>query len=95
MATFLLDNEDYIRHRVVIDRLTFKELSAEIKRNNDGIKGCGVQSLRYFCKEKQIFKSSRLHFDDVKEVVSDAVAKVFCSICNSGCHAWVTIRQYM
>ena len=79
IRSLLSQHESYIRHRVEVDGVGYRDLSEELQRRFPGERGCSVRSIECFCKEKGIHKSSRLAKPQVRQVVAQAVAKVILS----------------
>jgi len=78
MATRTLnDLEDYIRDKVEREHLTQSKISERLKARFPGTRGFSARSIRRFCQEKGIQKTSRLSQADVEEVVAEGVSKVF------------------
>ena len=70
------EHEDYIRRRVVEERITHRQLSEEFKGLYPGRRGYSIRSIERFCQEKGIHKTCRLSEEDVEEAVIEAVSKV-------------------
>ena len=70
--------EDYIRHKVEVERISHLQLSSDLKARYPGSRGFSVRTIERFCADKGIHKSSRLSSSELEQVVSASVAKV-CS----------------
>ena len=62
----------------MVDRLTHRQLSEELQNRFPGSRGCSIPSIKLFCSQRGIHKTSRLSNADVENVVADAIAKVLC-----------------
>ena len=77
MMSRLPDCEDYIRQRIEVDRVTYEQLAEELRRRlPSGRRGFSVRSLKRFCLDNGIHKTSRLTQAEVKTAVANAVEKV-------------------
>lgn len=76
----LQDYEGYIRERVEVDHVTHQQLSEELQRFvPSGTRGFSVRSIKRFCSEHGIHKTSRLTDTEVATAVANASAKVVSS----------------
>ena len=73
--------EDFIREKVERDHATHDQMSQELTRTFPGERGFSARSVRRFCQEKNIHKTSRMSAPEVNSAVQEAVLKV--SVC--GC----------
>ena len=90
----LEENEDFVREKLVIERYTYKQLSDELQQCFPGEKGYSVRSIKRFCSEKGIRKTSDIDQQELDEVVSSAVLQVeasdkLCYACHTYVHALI------
>ena len=72
----LHDLEHYVQMRVEEDKVTRSEISEELKTVCGSTFGLSERSIRRFCEEKDIHKTSRLSVKAVQQSVACAIARV-------------------
>ena len=68
--------EDFIRVKIERDHATHHQICEELTSTFPGKRGFSVRSIRRFCQEKNIHKTSRMPASEVKSAVQEAVLKV-------------------
>ena len=74
--SFLSRHEAYVRQRVEVYHVTHRQFREEFLKLYPGARGCSVQSIQCFCRDKGIHKSSRLSEDQVRQAVAEAVGNM-------------------
>lgn len=75
--------QDFIREKVERDHATHHQISEELTSTFPGERGFSARSIRRFCQEKNIHKTSRMSASEVKSAVHEAVLKV--CVCTCAC----------
>ena len=73
--------QDFIREKVERDHATHHQISEELTRTFPGERGFSARSVRRFCQENNIHKTSRMSAPEVKSAVQEAVLKVSVCVC--------------
>ena len=71
--------EDFVREKVETEKFTHKKLSDTLQQAFPGERGFSERSVKRFCNEKSIRKTTNLDEQELDEVVAQAVTQV---------HAW-------
>ena len=67
---------EFVAQLVCKRRLTHREVSQELRRRHPDVRGLSEMSVRRYCNEHGIHKTSRLSDGQLDVVVEDAVSKV-------------------
>ena len=73
--------QDFIREKVERDHATHHQISEELTSTFPGECGFSARSIRRFCRQKNIHKTSRMSASKVKSAVQEAVLKVSVCVC--------------
>ena len=76
MATALDSFVDFVREKVQRYGWSHKKISLFLQENNPGVRGLSERSVRRFCHQNDIHKTSRLDNQTLDEVVTKATSMV-------------------
>lgn len=68
--------EDFIRDKIEKEQWTHEQLSRYFSAKYPGERGFSIRTVRRFCAEKNISKTTKLCDADVDECISEAIAQV-------------------
>ena len=72
----LCDFEGFVREKIVESKYTYKQLSDTLQQCFPEERGFSVRSIKRFCNEKEIRKTTKLDDQELDEVVIEAVLQV-------------------
>lgn len=90
-----LDQEELILKRRE-EGSTYAEISEELCTKYPGQRGFSIRSVRRFCEEHGIRRSSRLSHNELRKVVATAVSQVReqrDAPCHAACYPLIHVRQ--
>ncbi|XP_065894563.1 uncharacterized protein [Dysidea avara] len=70
------DFEEFVRHKVEVEKMTHPKLRDLFQEQFPGEKGFSLRSIEKFCSERGIKKTTKIDDDDLDEIVSRAVSCV-------------------
>ncbi len=65
-----------MRTKLVHERMSYRQVSEQLKAAYRDVKGLSIRSIRRFCKQNNIHRTSRLTQEQLDMVVSSGVGKV-------------------
>jgi len=68
--------EDFVREKIEVEKFTHKKLSEMLQQVFPGDRGFSVRSIKRFCNENSIRKTTSLDNQELDEVVAQAVTQV-------------------
>ena len=68
--------EDFVREKIEKEQWNHEQLSTYFSAKYQGKKGFSIRTVRRFCAEKNIRKTTKLSDADVDECISEAIAQV-------------------
>ena len=74
--TSLADLESFVRGKIEEEKWTHRRLSEYLMRRYSNTRGFSIRTIKRFCADKNIHRTSRLNEDELDEVVSQSVRMV-------------------
>jgi len=75
-STALEELEGFVRHKVVVEKASHKQLNRELQEAFPGRKGLSISSVDKFCAERKIRKITDIDEQHLDDAVSQAVSQV-------------------